>query len=238
MTLNHVYDIIKAVKSILQEVFFIMIKLVIFDLDGTLLNSIEDIADALNASLEEMGYPVHKLSEFNHLVGDGVFQLCERALPDGEKHHAAELQSKFSQHYRKNATHKTAPYDGIKEVLEELGKRNIKLAVASNKVHEFSVEMVKNYFGDIFDIILGNAAERPKKPQPVIIYDILEYTGIDKSEAVMTGDSDVDIFTARNAGIKSIGCEWGYRGRKELQEAGADYIASVPADILKYIEIM
>lgn len=211
-----------------------MIKLVIFDLDGTLLNSIEDIADALNASLEEMGYPVHKLSEFNHLVGDGVFQLCERALPEGEKHHASELQDKFSQHYRKNATVKTVPYDGIREVLEELKKRNIKLAVASNKVHAFSVEMVNHYFGDMFDIILGNASQRPKKPQPVIIYDILEYTGVDKSESVMVGDSDVDIFTAKNSGIKSIGCAWGYRGRKELEETGADYIAEVPADILEY----
>lgn len=212
-----------------------MIKLVIFDLDGTLLNSLEDIADAINNSLIDMGFPAHELSEFNHFVGDGVLQLCERALPEGEKNRAEELRIHFSEYYRKNSTAKTVPYDGISEVIDILKKKGIKLAVASNKVHNFSVSLVKQFFGDSFDIILGNIPERRQKPEPDIIYDILKSTGFSKSEVIMAGDSDIDIITAANAGISSVGCVWGYRGRKELEDAGADYIAEVPLDIIKYI---
>lgn len=212
-----------------------MIKLVIFDLDGTLVNSLEDIADATNNALKDMGYPIHKLSEFNHFVGDGVLQLCERALPDDAKERALELQKGFSAYYSKNSTAKTVPYDGINEMLEKLKINGIKLAVASNKVHDFSVSIVKDFFGDTFDIILGNTPERPKKPNPIIIDDILSYAGVEKDEAIMVGDSDIDIMTADNAGIASIGCVWGYRGRKELEEAGADYMADTPSDIVGYV---
>lgn len=208
-----------------------MIKLVVFDLDGTLINSIEDLADAVNNSLRDMGYPIHTLDKFNHFVGDGVIKLCERALPDDAKEHTEELRGRFSEYYAKNSTNKTRPYDDIEDMLTQLKSNGIKLAVASNKPHNFSVSIVEHFFGNTFDTILGNAPERPKKPSPEIIYDIMKIAGVSADETIMVGDSDVDIITAKNAGIKSIGCVWGYRGKAELQQAGADFIAKYPNDI-------
>ncbi len=212
-----------------------MFKLAIFDLDGTLLNSLEDIADASNYALEKMGYPKHELYKFNYFVGNGVMELCRRILPEGEKHNAEKICQYFAEYYREHSNDKTIVYDGIKETLENLHSRGIKLAVASNKVHEFSVSMVKEYFGDVFDVILGNSPERPKKPEPQIIYEIMKITGFSKEETIFIGDSDVDILTSKNAGIKSIGCVWGYRGREELENSGADFIADSPSDILNII---
>lgn len=212
-----------------------MFKLAIFDLDGTLLNSLEDIADASNYALRMMGYPQHELSKFNHFVGDGVMELCQRILPDDSKNRVQEALKYFADYYKEHSNDKTVVYDGIMDVLSELKQKGIKLAVASNKVHEFSVSMVKYYFGDVFDIVLGNAPERPKKPEPVIIYDIMKSMHVSADETVMIGDSDVDIITAENAGIKSIGCVWGYRGKEELERAGADFTADKPIDILKLL---
>ncbi len=211
-----------------------MFKLAIFDLDGTLLNSLEDIADASNYALEKMNFPKHELEKFNHFVGDGVMELCERILPDGQKHRKEEACKYFAEYYKEHSNDKTVVYNGIKEVLSELKEKGIKLAVASNKVHEFSVSMVKSYFGDVFDVILGNCAERPKKPEPVIIYNIMDIIGVSAEDTVMIGDSDVDIITSKNAEVKSIGCVWGYRGRKELEESGADFIADTPEEIINF----
>lgn len=215
-----------------------MFKLIIFDLDGTLINSIEDLADAVNYGLEKMGYHPHPLSSYNKFVGNGAVKLCQRALAgytdDDEK--VKTLHKYFSEYYRAHSTDKTVTYPGIKELVSDLGKAGIKLAVASNKPDEFTKSIVWDIFGrDTFDAVYGKCENRDTKPAPGIIYDILDELNISKDEAVMAGDSDVDILTARNSGIKSIGCTWGFRTREELVSTGADFIVESAAEILNII---
>lgn len=211
-----------------------MIKLAIFDLDGTLINSIFDLADCVNRALSENGYPVHDYEAYKKFVGNGAKVLCRRALPDGSSEaEALRIHEIFSVLYREGCMNKTLPYDGIGEVLKSLRSHGIKLAVASNKPDEFSKKIVHNFFGeDGFDLVLGKSDNREAKPSPDIVFDITSRLGIDLTDTVMIGDSDVDVSTAHNAGIKCIGCEWGFRGKEELVSAGAEFLAVRPTDIV------
>ena len=217
-----------------------MKRLIIFDLDGTLINSIFDLADAVNDSLSELGYPTHDTDKYYKFVGNGSVKLIERALP--EHHRSAEdiaqLHTLFSVKYQSCCLNKTAPYNGITNVLGKLKASGIKLAVASNKPDKFTKFIIDNIFGaETFDCILGKRDGFPTKPDPQIIYDILKATGItDRNEALVVGDSDVDVLTAHNAGIECIGCDWGFRGEQELKEAGTDYLAFEPNDIIDIVK--
>ncbi len=215
----------------------ILIKLIIFDLDGTLVNSIEDLAEAANYALTKNGYTKHEMNKYNHFVGDGVQMLIKRILPENarDEETISKLYADFSEYYNKHYSDKTKPYSGIKELLNELKQRNIKLSIASNKPDEFTKAIAADFFGDIFDAVQGNTNDIPKKPNPQIADTIIKKFDIDKSECLFIGDSDVDINTAKAAGILSAGCLWGFRDLEELQGAGADYIVSVPSEILKYI---
>lgn len=211
-----------------------MKKLYIFDLDGTLVNSIYDLADAMNSVLGKYGYPVHDTEKYKYFVGDGTLKLVERAIPESERteEKIAGLHSEFSEEYTKRAVEKTRPYDGIVQLLNKLKESGCLLSVASNKPDKFSRFIVETLFGtEIFDMISGKKEGVPTKPAPDIVFDIMKRLGVSAENTVMAGDSNVDVYTAHNAGLKCIGCTWGFRGRRELTEAGADMIADNPAEI-------
>ena len=213
-----------------------MYQLAIFDLDGTLVNSIADLGGTANRLLEQRGLPTHPLDAYYRFVGNGVHKLCERCLPaDTPADEVERFFAAFNEDYGRHCLDKTAPYAGIPEVLEQLRSAGVHIAVASNKTQPFVEKIVKHYFGENgFDQILGSSDSRPKKPSPEIISVILENAGMTPEQAVMIGDSNVDIRTAKNAGVHSIGCTWGFRGRDELAEAGADDLAEKPEDLLKF----
>lgn len=215
-----------------------MIELIIFDLDGTLVNSIYDLADAVNDSLIELGYPAHEVDKYYHFVGDGTLKLSERALPKNHRNQEEILQlhSMFSERYQKCCLNKTKAYEGINEVLHNLKESGIKCAVASNKPDNFAKYIVSQLFGNnIFDCVVGKKDSVPAKPAPDIIYDILGILNEDKNKTLLVGDSDVDVKTAHNSGIKCIGCVWGFRGETELKNAGSDFLAYKPSDINKIV---
>lgn len=180
--------------------------------------------------------PTHPLDAYYRFVGNGVHKLCERCLPaDTPADEVERFFAAFNEDYSRHCLDKTAPYAGIPEVLEQLRSAGVHIAVASNKTQPFVEKIVKHYFGENgFDQILGSSDSRPKKPSPEIISVILENAGMTPEQAVMIGDSNVDIRTAKNAGVHSIGCTWGFRGRDELAEAGADDLAEKPEDLLKF----
>ncbi len=216
-----------------------MLPLLIFDLDGTLVNSIDDLADAVNNSLGLMGHPIHDVEKYNYFVGDGVLELCQRALPMdyATEDNIATLHKLFNEYYEKNYMVNTKAYEGIMLLLNTLKSAGIKLAVASNKTHEFTVKIIEDTFGrDLFDVVLGSKDNVKKKPSPEILNIIINKIGVNKEKTFMVGDTNIDILTAKNAGISSIGCLWGFRTREELEKAGADYIATDPMEILEIIK--
>lgn len=210
-----------------------MYQLAIFDLDGTLVNSVEDLANAVNHTLAEMHYPTHPLDAFYYFVGNGVKKLCERALPaSASAEEAEQLLTQFYAYYATHCLDCTRPYDGMLSVLNQLKAKGMQLAVASNKPQPFVETIVKHFFGESqFDQILGSSDNRPRKPSPEIIIEIMSVCSIAPKQAIMIGDSNVDIETAKRAGIDSIGCTWGFRGKEELQKAGATYFAEKPSDL-------
>ncbi len=209
-------------------------KLAVFDLDGTLADTLEDLATAVNYGLIKLGYPVHHIDKYNNFVGNGILKLCERALPEGKSESLQELHDIFDSFYKNHCMDKTKEYTGVTELLRQLSKNGVDIAVATNKDQTFATKIVAKLFPYIkFVKVLGGCNERPKKPAPDIIYEIKgdrEY-----SEIYMIGDSNVDIETAKNAGMKSIGCLWGFRTEQELKDAGADYVVSEPSEIKKII---
>lgn len=211
--------------------------LVIFDLDGTLINSIYDLADAVNNSLKEFGYPIHDVSEYYYFVGNGTVKLCERALPEDKRSEdeIMRLHTAFAEKYNNCCTNKTIIYDGILPLLESLKANGIKCAVASNKTDKFVNFIVSEMFPKgAFDLVAGKKDSVPTKPDPQIIYNIMDSFGADRSECIMVGDSDVDVITAHNSGIESIGCSWGFRGEEELVSAGVDHLVHKPQEILQF----
>lgn len=211
-------------------------KLAVFDLDGTLLNSLADIAEATNYSMRSLGFPEHELSKFNYFVGNGVKKLMERALPSDNSDSLDIALKLYNEYYDKNYKVKTYVYDGIMETLEKLRSSGVVLAVASNKTHQFALSVIRHYFGeDIFSIVCGKSENRPVKPDPAIITYIMESLKVNFEEKFMIGDTAIDIDTGKNSGLKTIGCLWGFRTREELVSAGADFIAEKPVDTFKFI---
>lgn len=215
-----------------------MIKLVIFDLDGTLVNSVDDLADSVNNVLTRHNCPVHAVSEYYHFVGDGTVKLIERALPEAMRTEdiIMSVHSEFAAEYEKNCLVKTKPYDSIEEMLSSLEKSGIMTAVASNKTDVFTREIVRALFTNHnFSVVQGKLDGVPKKPDPTIVHMIMDKLGVEKPEVIYVGDSDVDVYTGHNCGLLVCGCLWGFRGKAELSSAGADYLLEKPSDLIDII---
>ena len=208
---------------------------VIFDLDGTIADTIEDLADAVNYGLRKLDCPEHDINSYKQFVGNGAMKLCIRALPEGKKDMSEKLLDLFHEYYDVHYLDKTKLYDGIKDTLDVLAANGVTLAVATNKPQDAARKIVEKLLPDVdFIKVLGGCDERPKKPDSTVINEILN--GLSEDNTIyMIGDSNVDIQTAKNCGILSIGCVWGFRGRTELEAAGADFIAEKAEDITKII---
>lgn len=207
----------------------------IFDLDGTLADTLQDLADAVNYGLKELGCPIHSVESYKQMVGNGAQKLCVRALPDDVRDRAGELYNIFCCRYGSHYLDHTRLYDGIAETIEILSKSGVRLAVATNKPQDAARKIIAALLPDAgFFKVLGGCDERPKKPDPTVIREILDGL-LDNNRVYMIGDSNVDIRTAKNSGIVSIGCVWGFRGRQELEAEGAAFIAEKPQDIAEII---
>ena len=216
-----------------------MTKLVIFDLDGTLIDTIEDIAGACNHALEACGCPPRRLEEYNMLVGRGIFNLFRGALPEDRRSEdmVRQMHSHFVPYYNEHICDRTSPYPGIREMLEALSKEGIRFAVASNKYQEGTETLIRLLFGEHeFVSILGQRDGKPIKPDPEIVLEAMEAMGdVRKDEVVYCGDSDVDMQTGINAGVRTVGVTWGFRTREELASYSPWMLADHPADITKAI---
>ena len=214
-----------------------MEKTVIFDLDGTLLDSIEDIASSMNKVLESLQLPTHKIEDYKHFVGGGVDILVENALNNQSKEIKDEVIKRFKIEYDGKLHSKTLPYDGIYELLDELKKLDINLAVLSNKPHEFTVSYVNHFFKNYnFKEIHGQKKDVPKKPDPKAALDIVKCLDSSCENTYFIGDTKIDMQTAKSANMTAIGVLWGFRDEKELRDFGADFIVSNPLEILKIIK--
>ena len=211
-----------------------MKQLVIFDLDGTLLNTIADLAQSTNYALAELGYPTHEEDAYRFMVGNGINKLFERALPEGEKSEANVLRvrQKFVPYYDLHNADKSIPYPGIPQLLACLQERGMRLAVASNKYQTAAEKLVAHYFPAIhFVAVFGQREGVPSKPDPTVVYDILKKAGTAPADTLYVGDSGVDMQTALNVGVTSCGVTWGFRPRTELEAFHPDYIVERAEEI-------
>ena len=214
-------------------------KLIIFDLDGTLLNTIGDLAAACDHMLALRNLPQHTYEEYCSFVGNGIMRLVERALPEELRtaDYIKAARKDFVDFYIDHIDAHTVPYQGMVELVAELQQRGAKLAVASNKFQAGTEKLIKKFFPEIEWVeICGNREGMPLKPDTALVDMILEKAALEREGCVMIGDSGVDIQTARNAGIRSVGVSWGFRSREELVENGADYIADNTTELLEILE--
>ena len=213
-------------------------KLAIFDLDGTLLDTIGDLAEACNHMLSLRGLGSHTREEYAKMVGNGILNLVKRALPEDKRteEYVAAARLDFLDYYTTHIDRYTHPYEGIREVLHTLQAEGWSLAVASNKFDEGTQKLVQTIFPEVdFKAIYGNKEGFPLKPDAALLQLIMEECDAVAETTVMIGDSGVDIQTAKNAGVRSIGCSWGFRPRTELEEFAADTIVDTPAEILRVL---
>ncbi len=210
---------------------------VIFDMDGTLLNTLDDLALAANLVCAAHNWPEHSLAEYRHMVGNGVEKLVERYMPEGLaaadpelfEQTVAEQRATYAAHRRDH----TEPYPGITAMLDKLRAHGMVLAVLSNKDHSAVEPLAREYFGSRFAAAQGREERFAPKPDPVITRALLKRLDADPARVLYVGDSDVDVATGHNAGMPVCGVAWGFRGRAELEAAGADYLANEPADIVR-----
>lgn len=209
---------------------------VIFDLDGTLLNTLNDLAASVNYSMKSMGFPEHPVDRVRGFIGNGVRILIRRSVPEGiteeEYNNAYEL---FEKHYAEHCRDLTAPYDGIIEVIKKLRSMGYNVAVVSNKI-DFAVQkLCDDFFDGIIDTAVGDSPDTNNKPAPDMVYKAIDKMGVEREKCVYVGDTDVDLETAANAGMDCISVSWGYRSHDELVGYGAKMIADTPEQIFEYL---
>lgn len=211
-------------------------KLAVFDMDGTILNTLEDLADSTNYALKANGLPERTIDEVRIFLGNGIRLLIERAVPtDTDKELTDKVFDTFKEYYKTHCAVKTRPYDGIKDVLLELRKAGCLTAVVSNKADFAVQDLCKDYFDNLFDFAIGEREGIKKKPAPDSVFEVLSKLNVEKDNAVYIGDSDVDFATSVNAGMDVIMVGWGFRDEEFLREKGAKRIIKQPSEILDII---
>lgn len=213
-----------------------MVKGVIFDLDGTLIDTIEGLANSVNYALSFYGFPNHSVEKYRTFVGNGVGKLVERALPEGKKYLLGEVRKVFEKHYSETMLDILPVYDGIWDLIEYLKKKNIKMAVNTNKMDIFAKPMIKKVFGDIFFETLGEVSEFGRKPSPEGAKYLVDKIGLKVSDCVYVGDSGVDVETAKNADMRGISVTWGFVPKSVLKTYNPQIMADTPYEIIDLIE--
>lgn len=209
---------------------------VIFDLDGTLLNTLDDLRDSLNEILMQNSYLPQTIEDVRRFVGNGVWNLVRRSLPGScSDQEVTRIMEDFKLHYKKNMQNKTRPYNGIMELLLDLNRFNYKVAIVSNKFDAAVKELSLTYFGNLIPVAIGETTEIKRKPAPDSILRAVKELDSSLESTVLVGDSETDVQTAKNAGIPCIGVTWGFRSREVLREEGADYLIDTPREILTLI---
>lgn len=213
-----------------------MYKYVIFDLDGTLLNTIDDLADTGNHVCTLRGWPTHTVAEFKLMVGNGIPKLVERFAPQGTSQEVLDQAfQEFMDWYGVHKEDKTAPYAGMPEVTKALREAGVSIAVLSNKADVMAGPVVEHYYPGIFPVVQGALPGLPTKPDPTLLHKLMDRLGATQEDTLFVGDSNVDIRTAKNGGLTGCGVLWGFRSREELEAAGADVIVSTPQELLDLI---
>ncbi len=209
---------------------------IIWDMDGTLLDTLDDLADSVNEALAEFRLPIRTRDEIRSFIGNGVARLIELSVPEGKQHpQYEEILTFFKSCYKRNCRNKTKPFDGLDKMLQELGNRGYRMAIVSNKADPAVKELARLYFGDTISVALGDAEGFRRKPYPDTVFKAIRLLEADKASAIYIGDTEVDIATAKNAGIDCICVTWGYRSRSELQAAGAKLIADSPDELAEIL---
>ncbi len=210
-----------------------MIDTIIFDLDGTLLNTLEDLMDSVNFALGRQGYPLRNISEIRSFVGNGIRLLMERAVPNeviGTDTFEICFED-FVDYYKIHMEDKTAPYDGINDMLSNIKKIGFKTAIVTNKADFAAQDLCKRMFGENIDLVVGSSDDRPNKPAPDGVFYALKKLDSKLENTVFVGDADTDILTAKNAGLSSIGVLWGFRDREIIEVEGAEYIVETVKEL-------
>ena len=211
-------------------------ELVIFDLDGTILDTLDDLADSTNVALQMHEFPVRTREEIRAFVGNGILNLMQKAVPEGTTEaKVKEVLADFKKYYGVHCADKTKPYDGILALLQELKEKGYQTAVVSNKADFAVQELCEQYFPKMFDYVVGEREGVRKKPAPDSVYEVLKVLRIEKERAVYVGDSEVDVETAKNAQMNNIIVEWGFRDREYLMERGAKVLVSTVEDLRTHI---
>ncbi len=214
---------------------------IIFDLDGTLLDTLEDLKNAVNHVLASHGYPVKTLEEIRKSVGNGTKVLLEKTVPDGSSNPLFNtINEEYQKYYLEHCNEKTGPYDGVREAMKQLKDKGYKMAIVSNKPDSAVKELRDKYFGEYLNVAIGDKEGRRRKPYPDSVFAAIEELGSDHDECIYIGDSEVDFLTAENSGLPCISCLWGFRTQEELMSNGVDpenFIKS-PDEIMSKIEKM
>lgn len=215
-----------------------MIKAVLFDLDGTLVDSLTDLADGVNRAIAQRGFATHPVEAFKYFVGDGIPKMIERALPENCRDAATvdEIKKDFLEYYSQHYADNTYAYNGMPELVNTLKNQGYIIAVVTNKQQDMADEVVKSLYGDVFDLIFGKREGIPAKPDPTAALMAMEQLGVKPEECVFIGDSGMDVATAVNSGAVPVGELWGFRDREELLKNGAKYIIEKPQQLLDIIE--
>ena len=215
------------------------IKAAIWDLDGTLLNTLDDLAASTNAALAANGLPTHTTDEVRMFVGNGIGKLIERAVPNGRENPKFQaVYDAFVAHYGAHSRDRIKPYDGILPMLDALAAQGVKLAIVSNKIDFAVKELSRDYFGERMQAAIGDDPGRRRKPAPDSVLEAMRQLGVTRAETVYIGDSDVDVETARNAGVACCAVSWGFRSVQCLRDAGAARIAANPQELLAMLEAL
>ena len=211
-------------------------KAILWDLDGTLLDTLQDLTDAVNHSLEKYGLPRRTKEEIRAIVGNGIRHLVENAVPAGTDPATTDgVFGEFCTYYAAHSSDHTSPYEGIPAMLGALSRAGIKMAIVSNKAEFAVADLAKQYFGEEIPLAVGARDGMPKKPAPDMVEYALSCLGVSKSEAAYVGDSEVDVQTARNTGMDCLAVSWGFRSRETLREAGAEQIFATPEELMDAI---